>query len=168
MSARFAIFRYFCCVVKNETIMTYQTTFVKKEFLVFFVTFAILLSCSAARAQVDVIEEPVCEVVEEVIYEIAEVRPEFPGGHTELMRFISRSMHPYGFRMNIQGTVLVQFIIRKDGSITDIEVMRTPCIILAREAVRIVETMPKWTPAKNNGEKVNSRFTLPVQFRYPF
>ena len=150
--------------------MTYQTAFVKKEFLVFFVTFAFLLSCSAARVQVDIIEEPVCEIVEDVIYEITEVRAEFPGGHTELMRFIVRTMRypaaPISFP--IQGTVLVQFIIRKDGSITDIEVLRSPDPILSREAIRIVKAMPKWTPAKNNGEKVNSRFILPVPFHLDF
>ena len=109
----------------------------------------------------------------EDIYEITEIRAEFPGGAPELFSFINREMFRYvppfiSLVYMPQGRVAVQFVIRKDGSITDIEVVRSSDPSLNREAIRIVEAMPKWIPAKQNGEKVNSRFTLPIMFRPPF
>ena len=154
--------------------MTNQTAFVKGGFCIFFVAFVFLLSCAAGRVQTETLyaNEPVCEIVEDVIYEIPEIRAEFPGGMTELIRFIHNEMFRYvpSFISPVympQGRVVVQFVIRKDGSITDIEVIRSSDPIFNREAIRIVEAMPKWTPAKNNGEKVNSRFAVPISFR-PF
>ena len=154
--------------------MENRITIGKRGFCIFFVAFAFLLSCATGRVQSETLyaNEPVCEVIEDVIYEIPEIRAEFPGGMTELMNFINREMFRYvpPFISPVyipQGRVFVQFVIRKDGSITDIEVIRSSDPIFNREAIRIVEAMPKWTPAKNNGEKVNSRFAVPISFR-PF
>ena len=150
--------------------MENRITIGKRGFCIFFVAFAFLLSCSAGKVQAETLyaNEPVCEVIEDVIYEIPEIRAEFPGGMTELMNFINRTMrYPTSGHSDIQGRVIVQFVIRKDGSITDIEIIRSSAPVFNREAIRIVEAMPKWIPAKQNGEKVNSRFTLPIMFR-PF
>ena len=151
--------------------MENRITVGKRGFCIFFVAVVFLLSCAAGKVQAETLyaNEPVCEIVEDVIYEIPEIRAEFPGGMTELWRFIQQNLRfPVVAGGSFGGTVIVLFVIRKDGSITDIEIIRSPDPIFNREAIRIVETMPKWTPAKNNGEKVNSRFALPIRFSPPF
>ena len=101
------------------------------------------------------------------IFEIVEVRPEFPGGATAMMAWLSNNIrYPQtALEMGIQGTVLVQFVVERDGSITDINVVRTPDPSLGREAQRVVGQMPRWTPGRQGGDNVRVRFTLPVQFR---
>lgn len=67
---------------------------------------------------------------------------------------------------NIQGRVFVQFVVEKDGSITNVKVSRGVDPLLDKEAERVVKAMPKWSPAEQNGKVCRSRFTLPVMFRF--
>ena len=106
------------------------------------------------------------EIEEEiVVFYIVEQMPEFPGGHQALHRWLIENIHyPVIGTPTIQGRVIVQFTVLKTGEITDIAVVRGADPILNREAIRIVELMPRWIPGEQRGQKVNVRFTLPIHF----
>jgi len=100
------------------------------------------------------------------IYESAEHMPTFPGGVTELKKFIDEHMHypQEALADSIQGIVQVSFIVEKDGSTTDFEVIDEHHPALEAEAVRILQQMPKWNPATQNGVKVRVEYVVPVKF----
>ena len=103
----------------------------------------------------------------EEIFDIVEESASFPGGLEAMMEFLGRNTkYPdQALENGIQGRVYVQFVVYKDGSIKDVEVVNGSHEILNEEAVRVVKSMPKWVPGKQGGKSVNSRFTLPVKFR---
>ena len=103
----------------------------------------------------------------EEIFNVVEQMPEYPGGMGELMKFIQRNIkYPKEAQeQGKQGRVIVQFVVEKDGSITEAKVARSADPQLDSEALRIVSEMPKWTPGKQRGKEVRTRFTLPVTFR---
>ena len=126
------------------------------------------------EAQTQVYVAPTIAVVEEVevesaetIFVIVEKQPEFPGGDAARLRFLQENIkYPVVAQENgIQGRVTCQFVVNIDGSIVDIEVVRGVDPSLDREAMRVIGTMPKWTPGEQRGKPVRVRFTLPVQFR---
>jgi TonB family protein len=100
------------------------------------------------------------------VYTAVEIQPEFPGGEAAFAKFLQQTIrYPATAKQNkIQGKVYVQFIVEKDGSITDIKVIREPGSALGDEAVRVMKLSPKWIPAKQNGQPVRIQFTLPVSF----
>lgn len=91
----------------------------------------------------------------------------FPGGQSALFAWLSNNLrYPEAAQQNnIQGKVIVQFLISKDGSISGAKVMRGVDPDLDKEALRVISKMPKWIPGKNNGENVNSIYTLPITFK---
>ena len=101
------------------------------------------------------------------IFNVVEEQAMFPGGDTELMKFIQRNIRypKEAQEQGKQGRVIVQFVVEKDGSITEAKVERSADPQLDAEALRIVSAMPNWTPGKQRGEPVRTRFTLPVTFR---
>ena len=101
------------------------------------------------------------------IFEVVEQNPSFPGGDKALMDYLYKNIkYPSVAQDNgIQGRVLVQFVVNKDGSIVDPKVLRSVDPSLDKEAMRVVQAMPKWTPGKQRGKPVRVRFTLPVTFR---
>ena len=101
------------------------------------------------------------------IFNVVEHQPEYPGGMGELMKFIQRNIRypKEAQEQGKQGRVIVQFVVEKDGSITEAKVERSADPQLDAEALRIVNAMPNWTPGKQRGEPVRTRFTLPVTFR---
>lgn len=101
------------------------------------------------------------------IYDIVEVNAQFPGGEGAMYKWLADHVkYPKeAIENNIQGRVMVNFTVEKDGEITDIKVMRSPDPLLTEEAERMVKAMPKWNPAKNKGEIVRSTFNLPINFR---
>ncbi len=113
------------------------------------------------------------EVVEEVVEDdapfiIAEEMPKFQGG--DLMKFRSwvqgKLKYPVIAQENgIQGKVTLTFVIERDGSLTNIQVLQSPDRALADEAVRVLQSSPKWTPGKQRNSPVRVRYTLPVDFR---
>ena len=111
-----------------------------------------------------VVEE---EVSEQHIFEIVEDQAEFPGGMAALTAFLNANIKypPIAQENGLSGRVTVQFVINQDGSIVDAEVIRGVDPSLDREALRVVNSMPKWTPGKQRGKPVRVRYTLPVQFR---
>lgn len=106
-------------------------------------------------------------VEEEQIFQVVEEMPSFPGGDAECMRFLSKNIkYPTIAQENgIQGRVILQFVVNKDGSIVDVVVARSVDPYLDKEAVRVVNMMPKWKPGKQRGKPVRVKFTLPVTFR---
>ena len=114
------------------------------------------------------IEAPVEEEEEEVVFVIVESMPEFPGGQQALFKYLSENIkYPVIAQENgIQGRVVCQFVVNKDGSIVDIEVVRSggdPS--LDKEAVRVIKSMPKWKPGQQRGKPVRVKYTVPVNFK---
>ena len=102
---------------------------------------------------------------ENAIYILAEKMPQFPGGEQEMRRFITKNLRYPRNIENIQGRVVVKFVIEKDGSITNIEVMRSPHESLSKEVIRLIESMPNWISGEQNGKPVRTRFILPIFIR---
>jgi protein TonB len=97
----------------------------------------------------------------------AEEMPQFPGGEAELMRFVNKSIrYPVIAQENgIQRRVICSFVINRDGSVVDAEVLRGVDPSLDKEALRVVNTMPKWSPGKQRGKPVRVKYTIPITFR---
>ncbi len=106
-------------------------------------------------------------VEEEQIFQVVEEMPSFPGGDAECMRFLNKNIkYPTIAQENgIQGRVILQFVVNKDGSIVDVTIARSVDPYLDKEAVRVVKMMPKWKPGKQRGKPVRVKYTLPVMFR---
>lgn len=126
----------------------------------------------ASAAQTETFVAPVVEEEEEEesaqqIFTVVEKQPEFPGGTAELFKFLSKAIkYPVIAQENgIQGRVVCSFVVNRDGSIVDIQVMRGVDPSLDKEAVRVISEMPKWKPGEQRGKPVRVRFILPVQFR---
>ena len=101
------------------------------------------------------------------IFQVVEEQPMFPGGMQELMKFLQTNIrYPKEAQARgLQGRVVVQFVVNKDGSICDENVVRSVDPQLDAEALRVVRSMPNWTPGKQRGEAVRVRFTIPVTFK---
>jgi len=101
------------------------------------------------------------------IFTVVEQQPEFPGGEAALMAYIKKNLKYPAFAAEngIQGRVTLSFTVEKDGSIANIEVMRSPAEELSKEAIRVVQSMPKWKPGKQRGKAVRVKYVLPVTFR---
>lgn len=104
--------------------------------------------------------------VEETIYSVVETDPEYPGGIDALYKYLVTNAHyPENARQHgIQGTVYITFIIERDGSISNVKVLRSPSDELSAEAVRLVKAMARWKPGKQNGKPVRVQFNLPINF----
>lgn len=107
------------------------------------------------------------QIVSEQVFTVVEKMPEFPGGQGELLKYLARSVkYPVIAQENgIQGRVTASFIVEKDGSIRDLEVLRGVDPSLDNEAIRILSAMPKWTPGQQRGHDVAVKYTVPVTFR---
>jgi protein TonB len=112
-----------------------------------------------------VVEEE--EPEEQEIFQVVEEMPEFPGGMAECMKFLGKNIkYPTISQENgVQGKVIVQFVVNKDGSVVDPVVVRSVDPYLDKEALRVINTMPKWKPGKQRGKPVRVRYTVPVTFR---
>lgn len=108
--------------------------------------------------------EPV--VVPEV-YTFVEQQPEFSGGEAALFAYLNSSVkYPeIAKEVRVQGTVIVKFVVYEDGSIGDVEVIRSVMKALDDEAMRVISGMPKWNPGIQNGRAVKVYFTIPIRFR---
>jgi protein TonB len=113
--------------------------------------------------KVIVAEEP----KEEKIFEVVEQPPSFPGGQSALMDYLNNNIkYPVIAAENgIEGRVIVQFVVGRDGSIESAIVARGVDPSLDKEALRLVNSMPKWIPGKQGGQAVKARFTLPILFK---
>ncbi|MDR0891605.1 MAG: energy transducer TonB [Mediterranea sp.] len=107
------------------------------------------------------------EVVEDEICVFAEKMPQFPGGEAAMMKFLSSHIkYPtISLETGSQGKVIVQFVVDRDGAITNPVVLRGADPYLDKEAIRVVSSMPRWIPGEQNGKKVRVKYTVPVSFR---
>ena len=113
-------------------------------------------------------QEPVKRKINEQgdTFTVVEQMPEFPGGIKELMNFLGKNIrYPVeAYKNKIEGRVIVQFVVKKDGSTSNFKVIRSVHPLLDAEAVRVLKTMPKWIPGTQRGQTVDVRFTVPVSF----
>ena len=111
--------------------------------------------------------EPPKPVEENKVFDVVEQMPSFPGGMGALMSWLSQNIkYPVIAAENgVQGRVIVQFVVEKDGSITDVKVAKSVDPSLDKEAARVVGSMPHWIPGKQNGSAVRVQYTVPVTFK---
>ncbi len=121
----------------------------------------------AVQEQVVVKEPEPVKPKEEEIFVAVEQQAEFPGGMPALMKWLSNNIrYPEAAQQNdVQGRVIVKFVVEKDGSVSQAQIVKGVDKDLDKEALRVVNKMPKWQAGKNNGVAVRSYFTLPVNFR---
>ena len=101
------------------------------------------------------------------VFDVVEQAPSFIGGDAKMYAWLTKNLrYPEIAQQNgIQGRVIVQFVVEKDGSISGVAVAKGIDKDLDREAIRVVKSMPKWQPGKNNGQPVRAKYTLPVMFK---
>ncbi len=101
------------------------------------------------------------------IFTVVETMPQFPGGDAALLQFLAKSIkYPVIAQENgIQGRVICAFVVNRDGTIVDAEVLRGVDPSLDKEALRVINTMPKWSPGKQRGKPVRVKYTVPITFR---
>ena len=101
------------------------------------------------------------------VYEVVEIMPQFEGGNQALMQFLAANCkYPKeAYEAKIQGRVAVSFVVRKDGSISNAKISRSVAPVLDAEALRVVQSMPKWIPGRQNGEPVNVKYIVPIMFK---
>lgn len=112
--------------------------------------------------------EPPKHVDEETkIFTTVEQMPMYPGGEGALLGYLRDNIHypTVAAENGVQGRVVVGFVVERDGSITDVKILRGVDPSLDREAMRVVKSMPKWTPGKQNGSAVRVKYQVPVSFR---
>ena len=110
--------------------------------------------------------EPEPSIIEPEFVYIAEEQPSFPGGNAAMMKFLANNIEypKLAIEVSITGIVYVTFITEKDGSITNIEIIKEIGGGCDEEAVRVIHLMPKWNPGKQNGFPVRVKLTLPIKF----
>jgi len=113
------------------------------------------------------VSAPITEEEDQVIFQVVEKMPSFPGGDAALFKFLSDNVkYPVIAQENgVQGRVICQFVVNRDGSIVDVEVVRSVDPSLDKEAIRVIKSMPKWSPGQQRGKPVRVKYTLPVNFK---
>lgn len=115
----------------------------------------------------DAKEAPADSTAKEEVFMVAEQMPEFPGGMKEMLKFLQENVkYPENaMKNNVQGRVIVQFVVEKDGTPTEFKVLRSVDPDLDAEALRVMKAMPKWKPGMQKGQVVRVKFTVPVSFK---
>lgn len=140
-----------------------------------FFLLALLGSSSVLHAQevVPVTDAPMTAPVPEPAQEpdiplnVVERMPEFPGGEQAMFTYLGRELkYPTeALERGIEGAVVIQFVVERDGSIGEVKVLRGIGGGCDEEAVRVVQGMPRWSPGEQGGKKVRTSFTLPIRFQ---
>jgi protein TonB len=112
-------------------------------------------------------ESTFSSLVPDKVFVLVELQPDYIGGYEEMMNFVMRHLrYPASARQaGAEGTVFVQFLVNKDGSLSDIETIRSVHPALDAEAERVIELMPPWKPGRQKGKPVTVRFVLPIKFK---
>ncbi len=122
-----------------------------------------------AQAQPDVVANDTVKVEQslDILGEIVETMPAFPGGNAALMKYLSENVHypDSCVKEKIQGRVVVEFVVNEDGHISDAEVMRSVDPLLDAEALRVVSAMPNWIPGELDGKSTKSTYFLPINYK---
>jgi len=113
------------------------------------------------------VSAPITEEEDQVVFQVVEKMPSFPGGDAALFKFLGDNVkYPVIAQENgVQGRVICQFVVNRDGSIVDVEVVRSVDPSLDKEAIRVIKSMPKWSPGQQRGKPVRVKYTLPVNFK---
>lgn len=113
------------------------------------------------------VSAPITEEEDQVIFQVVEKMPSFPGGDAALFKFLGDNVkYPVIAQENgVQGRVICQFVVNRDGSIVDVEVVRSVDPSLDKEAIRVIKSMPNWSPGQQRGKPVRVKYTLPVNFK---
>ncbi len=116
--------------------------------------------------QADTTKREVEEDVSRDVYTIVEEMPEFPGGEKEMMRFLATNIRypKKALEAGASGRVIIKFIVNKEGEVVEAKVLQGIGFGCDEEALRVVNSMPKWKPGKQRGKAVNVYYTLPVRF----
>ena len=103
----------------------------------------------------------------DMVFDVVEVMPQFPGGQIAMLKYLMENIkYPeQAMKEGIQGRVTVRFIVEKDGSISNVKPVLSVHPLLDKEAVRVVKSMPKWSPGKQKGKPVRVQFNVPVMFK---
>jgi protein TonB len=119
------------------------------------------------KKDVIVVEEPVQKHEPEKVFEAVEQNPEFPGGVEALYKWLSDNINypAAAAEENIQGRVVVRFVVSKTGEVSQVTILRGKHPALDKEALRVVKKLPRFIPGKQNGQAVNVWYTLPVNFK---
>jgi periplasmic protein TonB len=138
--------------------------------------FALMLVFSSATSN-NFQQEPISEKVEQVevknsedrvygLFDGIDKRPMFPNGQERLNAFLEKNVkYPAADKENnLQGTVLLHFIVERNGSLTNIKVLKSPSASMSAEAIRVLKLSPKWKPGINNGKPVRSEYAMPIRF----
>lgn len=114
-----------------------------------------------------VVDEVPPAVEETKVFDVVEQMPSFKGGDAALMEWLNKNIkYPVVAEENgIQGRVVATFVVERDGSITDVKIVKSVDPSLDKEAVRVLKAMPKWIPGRQNGQPVRVKYTVPVTFR---
>ena len=124
----------------------------------------LMLTASVAQAQTD--NAAVKDTADEIMV-FCEEMPQFPGGDEAMMKYVGSNLrYPDVARAkNVEGKVLIQFVVEKDGSVSNVAVKSDIGGGCGEEAARVVQAMPRWTPGKMGGKAVRFRYTLPISFK---
>ena len=112
-------------------------------------------------------QKPVVDNKPEEVFHSVEQMPQFPGGDAALMKYLASHINypPMAAENNVEGKVILQFVVGKDGRVGEVLVARSVDKDLDKEAMRVVKSLPKFTPGRQNGRPVSVWYTLPVQFK---
>lgn len=138
--------------------------------LTYHLTFTLLLvlsSISWAWAQTVPPPPPEPEPEPEVIFVLVEEKARPREGYKNFYRYISRNLRypTMAYQQRVQGVVMAEFVVEKDGNLTDIKILREPGSGCGREAVRVLKKAPKWRPARQRGRPIRSKCWIPIRFK---
>jgi TonB family protein len=154
-------------MMNRSTNLPTSRIWLKAMLLIPFLALAVAVQSCQETAKDEALIE--ATAADETIYTVVDQHPQFPGGEEARIRFMQENLrYPKPARdAGEQGTVFVTFVIRHDGSIEDVKVLRGVSESLDAEAVRVIEKMPAWTPGYKDGQAVNVQFNIPIRYVLP-
>jgi len=128
--------------------------------------YLLVLSCLIASITVKAQTQPDTAAKDKKVFTAVEFTPEFPGGEQALGQFLQANIkYPKADKKNnVQGKVYIQFVVERDGSLTDFKIVRAPTEAMGNEVQRVLSLSPNWSPGIQNNKPVRVQYTLPVNF----
>ena len=128
---------------------------------------ALMLMATGFDVEAQNNDTPELQDAGEEVFQVVEKDPEFENGMEGLYQYLATHLQypDEAKEKKIEGRVYVRFIVEKDGTVTNVEVIHSPDPMLGAEAVRVVEAMPKWKPGRQRGKKVRVQYNLPINFK---
>ena len=142
----------------------------KALFLLFILAIGQFISCgtnkSTQRNDTSYVEAK-DKIETDKVYQVVEKMPEFPGGKQRLLNWVMKNIQypAEARRKGVQGRVVITFVINKNGKAVEPVIVQSVDPLLDKEAIRLVNSMPKWEPGEEKGEPVRVKFTMPINFR---